>query len=257
MLMWSGSLVVNIELLNWLEQGHSVRSESFLHSSPPFLTILQALHMLATMSSLVKKLPLSWSLDLHHISILKMNVQYTMTSVWSALEFRSSGGLAQSMATQLWCLVCSDHLWKVFSLKTSIVSRSGLLRQLRDNWYANTFSLSQYIDLAGIDFLHWADPQTSYYSQRLKARQYLDRTWLAQVYRPCHRFWPCKALPRSADAHPYPNPRQLSLDWIDSICVHQCPSGHWVISSGWHRITCIYPHIFNAWFTSLAGQTGW
>lgn len=29
--MWSGSLVVDIELLNWLEQGHSVRSEPLLH----------------------------------------------------------------------------------------------------------------------------------------------------------------------------------------------------------------------------------
>ena len=78
---WSGSLVVDIELLNWLEQGLSVRSKLFLHSSPPFLTILQALHMPATMSPLVKKLPLSWSLDPHHSSILKMNAQYTITLV--------------------------------------------------------------------------------------------------------------------------------------------------------------------------------
>lgn len=99
--MWSGSLVVDIELLNWLEQGHSVRSEPFLHSSPPFLTILQALHMPAMMSPLVKRLPLSWSLDPYHFFILKMNPQYTVTLVWSALEFRTSGGLAQSMTTQL------------------------------------------------------------------------------------------------------------------------------------------------------------
>ena len=58
--------------------------------------------------------------------------------------------------------------------RTIPYSHSGLLQQLWNNWYINAFSLSQYIDLAGIDFLHWADPQMSYYSQRLKARQYLD-----------------------------------------------------------------------------------
>jgi hypothetical protein len=53
------------------------------------------------MSSLVKELPLSWSLDPHYISILKTNAQYTITLVQSALEFRSSDGLAQSVTTQL------------------------------------------------------------------------------------------------------------------------------------------------------------
>lgn len=135
---WGGLLAIDIESLNWLEQGHLVCSEPFLHSSessPPFLTILQASHMPAMMSSPAKKLPLSWSLNPHHISILKTNARYTITSVWSALEFPGSGGLAQNMATQLQCLVYLDHLWKVFSPITSIVLHSQLLWQLRNNWY--------------------------------------------------------------------------------------------------------------------------
>ena len=55
------------------------------------------------------------------------------------------------------------------------------------------------------------------------------------VLHPCHRFRPCEALPRSSGAHSYPIPRQLSLDWLErlAICIRQCLSRHWVISSGW------------------------
>ena len=60
----------------------------------------QALHMLAMMSTLVKKLPSCWILVPHHISTLKTNVQYTVTLVRSVLGFCSSSGLAQSMTTQ-------------------------------------------------------------------------------------------------------------------------------------------------------------